>query len=202
MAELEPLLINLDSLMCELHKHLKVTTPVTGKSKPKLIGMIRAHNEEKLEGEIETGVMPEEYLQDQVALLTDLIPPPLVSLKKDQAGIEKGEKEWKDLEKQFNELKSKQESELNELKEKLSKAKEKCDKGASDSAELQSGKDEVAAEITETSLGIKTEKFELKCDFKISGQFGEAGQQDKLTYVALIHQIDLGLTKGYKESSC
>ena len=28
----------------------------------------------------------------------------------------------------------------------------------------------------------------------------EAGQQDKLAYVARIHQIDLGLTKGYKES--
>ena len=77
MAELEPLLINLDSWMCqltlerllELHKHLKITTPVTGKSKLKLIGMIRAHNEEKLEGEIETGVTPEEYLQDQIALL-------------------------------------------------------------------------------------------------------------------------------------
>ena len=86
------------------------------------------------------------------------------------------------------------------MKEKLSKAKEKCDKGMNDSAELQSGKDKVAAEITETVPGVKTEKFELKLDFKISGQIGEAGQQDKLTYVALIHQIDLGLTKGCKES--
>ena len=65
---------------------------------------------------------------------------------------------------------------------------------------MQSGKDKVTVEITETALGIKTEKFELKRDFNISGQIGESGQQDKLTYVALIHQIDLGLTKGYKES--
>ena len=93
--------------LLELHKHLKITTPATGKSKLKLIGMIRAHNEEKLEGEIE-GVTPEEYLQDQIALLTDLIPPPLVSLENDQAEIEKSKKELKDLEKQFNELKSKQ----------------------------------------------------------------------------------------------
>ena len=114
--------------------------------------------------------------------------------------MEKSEKEPKDLEKQFNELKSKKESELNDLKEKLSKAEEKCDKGTSDSADLQSGKVKVAVEITETASGIKTEKFELKRDFKISGQIGEAGQQDKLTYVALINQIDLGLTKGYKES--
>ena len=65
--------------------------------------------------------------------------------------------------------------------------------------ELQSGKDKVAVEIPDTASGIKTEKFELKRDFKISGQIGEAGQQEKLTYVTLIHQIDLGLTKGYKE---
>ena len=77
MAELEPLLINLHSLMCqqtlkrllELHKHLKITTPATGKSKFKLIDMFRVHNKEKLEGEIETGVTPEEYLQDQIALV-------------------------------------------------------------------------------------------------------------------------------------
>ena len=118
----------------------------------------------------------------------------------DQAEIGKSVKELKDLEKQFNELKSKQESELNGLKEKFSKAKEKCDKGMSASAELQSGKDKGAAEITEIALGVKMEKFELKNYFKILGQIGEAGQQDKLTYVALIHQIDLGLTKGYKES--
>ena len=98
---------------------MKITTLATGKSKLKLIGMIRAHNEEKLEGKIEMGVTPEEYLQDQIALLTDLIPPPLVSLEKDQAEIEKSEKELKDLGKQFNELKSKQESELSELKEKF-----------------------------------------------------------------------------------
>ena len=116
----------------------------------------------------------------------------------------KSEKELKDLENQFNELKLKQESEFNELKEKLSKAKEKCDKGTSDSEELQSDKDKVAVEITETAPwgGVKTEKFELKRDFKISGQIGEEGQQDNLTYVALIHQIDLGLTKGYINSFC
>ena len=198
MAELEPLLINLDSLMCqqtlvrlfELHEHLKITTPAKGKNELKRIGMIRAHNEEKLEGEMEAGLTPEEHLQDQIAPLTDLIPPLLVSSEKDQAEIKKSEKELKDLEKQFNELKTKQESELNELKEKLSKAKEKFDKGTSDSAVLQSGKDKVVVEITETDPRVKTEKFELIHDFKISGQIGEAGQQDKLTYAARIHQID------------
>ena len=192
MAELEPLLINLDSLMCqqtlerllELHKHLKITTSATGKSKLKLIGMIRAHNEEKLEGEIETGVTPEEYLQDQIALLTDLIPPPLVSLEKDQAEIEKNEKELKDLEKQFNELKSKQESELNELKEKLSKAKEKCDKGTSDSAELQFGKDKVAVEITETDSGSKLRNSSLNVTLRFRNR---SAKQDNRTNSHMSH---------------
>ena len=61
--------------------------------------MICAHNEEKLEGEMEMGVTPEEYSQDQIALLTDLTPPPLVSSEKDQAEIKKSEKELKDLDK-------------------------------------------------------------------------------------------------------
>ena len=38
-----------------MHKQLTITTPATGKSKLKLIGMIRAHHEEKLEGKIEMG---------------------------------------------------------------------------------------------------------------------------------------------------
>ena len=79
-------------------KTFENNNPFNRKGKLKLIGMIRAHNEEKLEGETEMGVMPEEYLQDQIALLTDLIPPPLVPLKKDQAEIENSEKELKDLE--------------------------------------------------------------------------------------------------------
>ena len=58
-------------------------------------------------------------------------------------------------------MKTKQESELNGLKEKLSKAKEKCDKGTSDSAMLQSGKDKVAVEITETVPGSKLRNSSL-----------------------------------------
>ena len=52
IVEPEPLLINLDGLMCqqtlerllELHKHVKIITSATGKSKLKLVGMIRVHN--------------------------------------------------------------------------------------------------------------------------------------------------------------
>ena len=40
---------------------------------------------------MEMGVTLDEYLRDQIALLTDVIPPPLVSSEKDQAEIEKSE---------------------------------------------------------------------------------------------------------------
>ena len=36
--------------------------------------------------------------------------------------------------------------------------------------------------------------------FKISGQVGELNQPDKFTYVALIHQIENGIKRGYHES--
>ena len=49
-------------------------------------------------------------------------------------------------------------------------------------------------------MGLKTERLEIKRDFKLSGQIGEAGQPGKLTYVAVIHEIELGLSKGYKET--
>ena len=39
----------------------------------------------------------------------------------------------------------------------------------------------------------------LRREFKISGQIGEPGQTEKLTFVSLTHQIDSGLKRGYKE---
>ena len=39
----------------------------------------------------------------------------------------------------------------------------------------------------------------LRREFKISGQIGEPGQHDKLTYVSLIHQIDFAIEKGFTE---
>ena len=37
-------------------------------------------------------------------------------------------------------------------------------------------------------------------ELKISGQIGEPGQTDKLTFVSLTHQTDSGLKRNYKES--
>ena len=40
----------------------------------------------------------------------------------------------------------------------------------------------------------------LRCEYKVSGQIGEPGQTDKLTFVLLTHQIDSGIKHGYKEA--
>ena len=40
----------------------------------------------------------------------------------------------------------------------------------------------------------------LRREFKISGQIGEPGQADKLTFVSLTHQIDPGIKRNYKET--
>ncbi len=36
-------------------------------------------------------------------------------------------------------------------------------------------------------------------EFKISGQIGEPGQKDKLTFSSLAHQIEHGLSRGFSE---
>ena len=170
-----------------------MTTSTEGKSKLKLITAIRAHNEEACEGEMDQGVTPVDYVQDQIAFLTG--DPP--SLEGDLAEKAKQEKELKELQKQMDELKLKQEA---ELKLKLSKAKgETVEKEKGNSTELKLEM-ETAVKSSKPALGLKTEKFEIKRDFKLSGQIGEAGQLGKLTYVAVIHEIELGLSKGYKET--
>ena len=40
----------------------------------------------------------------------------------------------------------------------------------------------------------------LPREFKLSGQIGEPGQTEKLSFGSLMHQIASGLKRGYKES--
>ena len=63
-------------------------------------------------------------------------------------------------------------------------------------------------DLTETTAEpkeyLKTEDLSnsslLRCEFKISGQIGEPGQTDKLTFVSLTYQIDSGIKRGYQET--
>ena len=48
--------------------------------------------------------------------------------------------------------------------------------------------------------GTKAASSLLRREYKLSGQIGEPGQTEKFTFVSLMHQIDSGLKRGYKES--
>ena len=58
----------------------------------------------------------------------------------------------------------------------------------------------MAVKSSKAVLGVQTEKLEIKQDPKLSGQIGPAGQLGRLKYVVVIHEIELGLSKGYKET--
>ena len=104
----------------------------------------------------------------------------------------------------YSDLKIKQEQEMNDLKENLSKLKQqKKDVKPSENKvdrltevkdlgqdNLQHGKE----------YGVKLGSSILKREFKISGQIGEPGQTEKLTFVSLTHQIYSGLKRGYAHS--
>ena len=131
---------------------------------------------------------PDEFVQDQIAFISNKPPP----LEKDKA-----EKERYELQKQLDALKMKQLEELSEIESKLTKAKEKC--GSTEPKSTSTSEESKGASRTvEATPEVKAEKVEVtssiyKREFKVVGQIGEAGQSDKLTYVALIHQIESGL---------
>ena len=103
-----------------------------------------------------------------------------------------------------SDLKIKQEQEMNDLKEKLSKLKQQK-KDVKPSENEVDGLTEVK-DLGQDNLqhgkeyGVKLGSSILKHEFKISGQIGEPGQTEKLTFVSLTHQIDSGLKRGYAHS--
>lgn len=45
----------------------------------------------------------------------------------------------------------------------------------------------------------RLQEVTIRREFKISGQIGERGQKDKLSFTNLMHQIERGLAKGHGE---
>lgn len=58
----------------------------------------------------------------------------------------------------------------------------------------------VRAPLTQRLHPGSLPEMTIRKDFKITGQIGEKEQRDKLSYTNLMHQIDLGLQKGYPET--
>ena len=87
------------------------------------------------------------------------------------------------VEEEIKLLKQKHEVEMSALIGKLSQVKTKASSEPAYST----------ASITPTNPYFRRE-------LKISGQIGEPGQADKLTFVSLTHQIDSGIKRGYSEN--
>ena len=60
----------------------------------------------------------------------------------------------------------------------------------------QQGVEDILSQLAKT----KSSSSLLRREIKISGQIGEPGQTEKLTFVSLMHQIDSGLKRDYQEN--
>lgn len=96
------------------------------------------------------------------------------------------------IQQQIDALKQKQQSELDSLLEQITVQSASVIKKP-----IQASK--VAVNECMNEEGPSNTSF-LRREFKISGQIGEPGQTEKLTFVSLTHQIDSGLKRNYKES--
>ena len=196
MSQIEDLQLELDSLICkqsvgkllELCGYFEVKDPVDGKSRSELVKIIRNDVENTLSTE-DDNVDVHIFLRDAISKINGT-PPPLERSEEELIV----QTEVLNIEKKLEELRQLQlESDIAKktLLEQLRAAKGKVSE--TDHSDLTS------TVTANTVKLVKGEPSMLLREFKISGQIGEPGQKDKLTYVSLIHQIDSGLERGYSD---
>ena len=153
---------------------------MTGKSRIQVIKIIIKTIEEKLEEESDQTVKTDLLNGIRLKLLDE--PPPFE--------MSESEKQMLALEQQYAALKERQEKEMKEIELKMAEMKKISPGITSDKA--KTSEEIKIVDTINPSL--------LRREFKISGQIGEPGQTEKLTFVSLTHQIDSGLKRGYKEN--
>lgn len=109
--------------------------------------------------------------------------------------MDETEKEMLALEEQYAALRAKRDQEMKEIEMKLAAMKKTSMGKATNKAKTPQENQTLTTDGTILDVGSSL----LCCEFKISGQIGEPGQTEKLTFVSLTHQIDCGLKRGYKE---
>ena len=189
-SDLETLQLQFDSLLCQqtsdnlskLATHMHISENLAGKRRLEIVKLVRLHLDTVLNEP--DGIDLDEYFHDLIAFLKGE-PPPLEKTEE--------EKEVERLQIALRDLKLQQEMQLKSIMDELEAAKKKVSGGAT----ATSGTDN-SDEGTATQSAAVTPSI-LRREFKISGQIGEPGQADKLTYLSLIHQIDSGVAKGYTE---
>ena len=194
MAEIEDLQVELESIICvqklerliDLAKYFKLEIDPEVKTKLTVIKLLRKHIDETIANE--PGTSPhEQFLKDAASFLTGE-PPPLEHAE-----------EIAKLQKQYDELKTKSEQELSDVKQKLdalqgpNALKAKCNESTHETDTTVKQADEGKVQLSSAAL------LSLKREFKISGQIGDPGQTEKLTFVSLTNQIDYGIKCGYPE---
>ena len=196
MSQIEDLQLELDSLICkqsidklvELCGYFEVKDPIDGKSRSELVKIIRNDVENTL-STADDNFDVHIFLRDAISKVNGT-PPPLERSEEElivQMEVVNIEKKLKEL----RQLQLESDSAKKTLLEQLRAAKGKV--SGTDHSDLTST---VAANTVKL---VKGEPSMLVREFKISGQIGEPGQKDKLTYVSLIHQIDSGLERGYSD---
>eukprot|EP00112_Aurelia_sp_Birch-Aquarium-sp1_P003997 Seg1452.4 transcript_id=Seg1452.4/GoldUCD/mRNA.D3Y31 product="Retrovirus-related Pol polyprotein from transposon 17.6" pseudo=true protein_id=Seg1452.4/GoldUCD/D3Y31 len=193
MSATEALQLQFEALVCQqssdqllkIVDFLKIKDPVSKKSKVRVVKIIRNFIETLISEPGETDV--DVYLEDAVAFLTGK-PPPLEKTEE--------EKELIALEKALLALQSKQ---ATELASHLQKLKDATTKVFGEDLLVPSTSEASKPADTVVKSDVASIPSILRREFKISGQIGEPGQHDKLTYVSLIHQIDSAIEKGFTE---
>ena len=189
-SDLETLQLQFDSLLCQqtsdnlskLATHMHISENLAGKRRLEVVKLVRLHLDTVLNEP--DGIDLDEYFHDLIAFVKGEPP----SLEKTEE-----EKEVDRLQTVLSDLKLQQEMQLKSIMDELEEAKKKSSGGATATSGTVNSDESTATQSATVTPSI------LRREFKISGQIGEPGQADKLTYLSLIHQIDSGVAKGYTE---
>ena len=184
----ETLQLQFESLICkqsltqlvDICNYLKIEESIEDKTALQIVKIIRYFVEKVVAtpGDLDVEV----FIAYAVAYVTGSAPP-----------LEKSEDEKKvtDLDNKLCLLKLQQDSQIEELLQELKEAQSKVSEDSVMSSVIDNNAKIVSSISAPTPL--------LRREFKISGQIGEPGQAEKLTYVSLIHQIDSAIEKGFTE---
>jgi hypothetical protein len=198
MENLESLQFELESLLYtksevelkEFAISIKLDVDLSEKSKIAALKIIQKSIDER--------VVEEGELSEKVSWFKQAID----SLKPDKQNKNESEIALNLIKEQIDTLKQKQQLELDSLMAKFAEAQTNAGQTTVQSAgatkkPIQTPKVVINESINEE--GPSNTPL-IRREFKISGQIGEPGQTDKLTFVSLTHQIDSGLKRNYKES--
>ena len=148
------------------------------KSRVQVINMVRRYLQEVIEG-IESTTGKSQLLNDVFITLGG----------SPKVGPGQKNEELSKLLQEYEQLKGQQERQLLEMQAKI----DKLELGVNDKSTKVNKENTPVIGVPSSTQGL------LRRDFKISGQIGEPGQAEKLTFISLNHQIKSGLKQKYSE---